>query len=190
MRSLSILTCVAALLFACGNSNSKKPVEDPANGTTTAASDAQPQETPEEKFARQQTDTVNKMCQRLVDCSIEDAKAQMSPEEFEKLDVPKIMPAAIADCTQNADKSPLSPRQVIGIRECLGQPIECSVFSDCIGAAGKAEYRELWACSAAGCSAQDAIGAGLTSCLCFLRRESKMRAISAMASMSFSMQWV
>jgi hypothetical protein len=96
-------------------------------------------ETPEEKFARQQTDTIDKMCQRLIDCSIDDAKKKMTPEDYEKLDVPKIKPAAIADCRQNADKSPLSPRQVIGIRECLGAATECSVFGDCIDAATKPE---------------------------------------------------
>jgi hypothetical protein len=53
--------------------------------------------------------------------------------------VEKIKPQAIADCTQDADKSPLSPKQVIGIRACLGEATECSVFTDCIGSAGTGE---------------------------------------------------
>lgn len=138
MRSLTILTCFATLLLACGNSSTSKPVED-TTVVPVAGSDAMPQETPEQKFARQQTDTIGKMCQRLIDCSIEDARKQMSAEEYAKLDVEKIKPKAIADCTQDADKSPLSPKQVIGIRECLSQATECSVFTDCIGAAGTGE---------------------------------------------------
>ncbi len=140
MRSFSIVCSLAAvLLLACGNSNGPKQIEDPSKGNATPASDAQPAESAEEKFARQQSDAIGKMCQRLIDCSIVDAKKQMTPEDYEKLDVEKIKPAAIADCTQKGDKSPLSPRQVIGIRECLGEATECSVFGECIDGAGKKE---------------------------------------------------
>lgn len=140
MRSMSIVCTLAAVfLLGCGNSNAPKVVEDPSKGNGTPASDAQPVETPEEKFARQQTDTIGKMCERLVDCSIADAKKKLSPEEFEKLDVPKITPAAIAECTEDADKSPLSPKQVISIRECLSVATECSVFTECLVPANKSE---------------------------------------------------
>ena len=91
-----------------------------------------PVDSPEEKFARQQTDTLGKMCERLVDCSFVDAKEKLSPEEYKKLEEPGVKKAAIADCTANADKSPLSPKQVISIRECLGVATECSVFTDCL----------------------------------------------------------
>lgn len=138
MRSLSILVCFTSLLLACGSST-QKTTEDPAAEPGVQESDAQAEETAEQKFARQQSDTVHKMCQRLIDCSIEDARASLSPEEFAKLDPEKIAPKAIADCTQEADKAPLSPRQVIGIRECLGAATSCPVFNECLGSAGQTE---------------------------------------------------
>jgi hypothetical protein len=137
---MSIVCSLAALLLlGCGNSNSPKQVEDPSKGTGTPASDAQAAETPEEKFARQQTDTLGKMCERLVDCSFEDAKEKLPPEEYKKLDDPNIQKKAVSDCTDNADKSPLSPKQVINIRECLGEATECSVFTNCLVPADKSE---------------------------------------------------
>ncbi len=138
MRSLTLLASIACLLLACGPSNTAKPVEDPELGTA-AATDAGPDETPEEKFARQQTDTVNKMCQRLVDCSIEDAKNSKTPGEVEAMEIEKITPIAINECTQKMDQGNLSPRQVVGLRECLGAASACNVFLDCIDSAGKGE---------------------------------------------------
>jgi hypothetical protein len=138
MRSLSTLACIATLLLACSGSSGPKHTEGPdTDPSGTPTSDAMATESPEEKFARQTADTVDKMCQRLIDCSIEDAKKNMSPEELEKLDVPKIKPVAIGKCREEYGTSPLSPRQVIGIRTCLGQATDCSTFNDCIGSAGK-----------------------------------------------------
>lgn len=139
MRSLSILACLASLLLACGNSSSPKQVDDPAIGPSANESDAQATETPEEKFARQQTDTIDKMCQRLIDYSIEDAKKQMTPEALKELDVAKIRPTAIAKCTEEYEKTQFSARQLNGIRECLGVATESAVFNECLDSAGKGE---------------------------------------------------
>lgn len=135
MRNLACLVALSLSLLACsgssGNKGSAEPKGDPV--ATDDSGTAAPQETPEEKFARQQGDTCNKMCQRLTDCSVEDAKATMTPEELEKLDLDATVPKAIEDCSQQCSGSPLSPRQVIAIRECLGQPTECSAFNECLG---------------------------------------------------------
>jgi hypothetical protein len=94
------------------------------------------EETPEQKFARQQADAVNKMCQRVTDCAIEDAKKEMSPEDLADLEskMHAIVPKAVADCEQTY-AAPMSPRQVIDMRACLGEATECSVFGECVATA-------------------------------------------------------
>ncbi len=126
--SMSLLATTA---FGCGGKN--KPAESTADPVATTESDAQPTESPEAKFARQKSDTVDKMCQRLVDCSLEDAEKQAPPEELAELNANRegITRAAIADCNKQF-AGPMSPRQVITVRECLGQPTECSDFSACL----------------------------------------------------------
>jgi hypothetical protein len=134
MRSLSICCCIASLLLACGSSTPK--TEDPVEGGGVQVSDAMPQETPEQKFARQQADAVNKMCQRVTDCAIEDAKQEMSPEDLADLEskMDQILPKAIADC-EGQYVSAMSPRQLGDLRSCLGEATECSVFGECIATA-------------------------------------------------------
>jgi hypothetical protein len=133
MRSLSICCCIS-LLLACGSSKPK--TEDPVVGGGTEASDAMPEETPEQKLARQQADAVNKMCIRVTDCSIEDAKKEWSAEELAKFEKNKdgISAAAVADCEKQYAAA-MSPRQVIDLRACLSEATECSVFGDCIATA-------------------------------------------------------
>ncbi len=126
--SVSVL---AATSMGCGGKN--KAPESTADPVATPESDAQPTETPEAKFARQKSDTVDKMCQRLTDCSIEDAQKNAPPEELVQINenLEGITRAAIADCNQQF-AGPMSPRQVITVRECLGQPTECTEFSACL----------------------------------------------------------
>ena len=137
MRSLVMSIGVSLVLAGgCGGGQSTDTAKEPTK-PVVEVSDAQPVETPEEKFARQQTDTVDKMCQRLIDCSIEDARQQLSPEKFAEMKVEELTPKAVADCTQEYDKAPMSPRQVIHIRGCLGEATECSAFNDCLSKASE-----------------------------------------------------
>lgn len=139
MRILSTSACLALSLLACGGSSTSGQTED-----TTATPDVEPapepEESPEAKLARQQTDAVDKMCQRITDCAIEDAKTEMTPEDLAELEsqLHAIVPKAVADCAQQY-AAPMSPRQVLSIRECLGEATECSVFGDCVSAAIRPE---------------------------------------------------
>lgn len=133
---LPTLLLVSASLFAgsalgCGGAK-KSANEGNGDSVVEPAIDAQAEESPEEKFARQKDDAVDKMCQRLIDCSIADAQSKMSPEELAELDVENTSRQAIADCSQHYDAVEMSPRQVINLRECLGQPTECPEFGTCL----------------------------------------------------------
>ena len=135
---------MASLLFAssalgCGGSG--KPAQKAPSSSVPAEAtdvpDAQASETPEAKFARQSADTVGKMCERLIDCSIVDAQQSMEGEELEKLnrDLPGITAKARSECEDTYNGAGLSPRQVIALRECLGQPSECPEYNECLMAA-------------------------------------------------------
>ena len=122
---------LAAPALGCGGS---KTSANDSKGDIAAvpAIDAQASESPNEKFARQKDDAVDKMCQRLIDCSVEDAKSQMTPEKLAELDLEATSRQAIADCNQHYGSTEMSPRQVLSLRECLGQPTACPEFNDCL----------------------------------------------------------
>lgn len=129
----AVVVSLTLLSAGCGSSGSQKQAKEPI--TEAEATPVVAEETPEEKFARQQEDTCNKMCQRLIDCSVEDAKAQLSAEEIKELNLEATVPLSIADCTSECSRGSLSPRQVSSIRTCLGEATECSVFNECLGGA-------------------------------------------------------
>ena len=140
MRLPTILLVSASLLAtsALGCGGSKKSTgggsADPVVEPTT---DAQASETPEQKFARQKSDAVDKMCQRLIDCSLSDAEENMPPEELAELNKNRegITAKAVAGCNDEYGAAGMSPRQVIALRECLGQPTECPDFNACLSSA-------------------------------------------------------
>ena len=129
-----LIACTfAALTIACGSSAAPKEETTPV-----APEPAQTQEeSPQEKFDRQRLDAVAKMCTRLIDCSFEDAMQNKSPEEVAELE--KVRGKAEADCSEQYGGVSMSPRQVIGIRGCLGQPTACGEFSECLTGAMKAQ---------------------------------------------------
>ena len=131
--ALFVSAILAAGTLGCGGA---KKSADEGTGTgdpvVAPASDAQAEESPEAKFARQKDDAVDKMCQRLIDCSVEDAKREMPPEELAKLDLDTTSRKAISDCNEAYGASPMSPRQVVILRGCLGEATECPEFNECL----------------------------------------------------------
>lgn len=122
--------------IACGGA---KPAVESTAGDDTSGESTTSIEDPEAKFARQRKDTCNKMCQRLTDCSLEDAEKNVSPDELAGLK--EVIPTAIADCTEQCDAGQLSPKQVIGIRACLAKPTSCDEFSKCLSTSTGAEQQ-------------------------------------------------
>jgi hypothetical protein len=82
------------------------------------------------------------MCERVVDCSLAEAKEQMTPEDYADLEskMDQIRPKAIGECEPGYATA--SPRQVVGIRACLGEATECPVYLDCISNALKPAAEE------------------------------------------------
>ncbi|MCP4445455.1 MAG: hypothetical protein GY811_08950 [Myxococcales bacterium] len=138
MMRLPTLLILSGSIFvgsALGCGGSKKSPNEGGGGPVAATEgDAQSAEGSEERFARQKDDAVEKMCQRMVDCQLQDADANMAPEELAELNKARdgITAAAIADCNNQYGEAQMSPRQVVALRECLGQPTECTEFFTCL----------------------------------------------------------
>ena len=135
-----ILSTLLALgLLGCGSS--PKPASDPSPTLGGTPADATPkpvetEETAEQKFARQQTDAVGKTCERIAECMVYFAKEELTPEQVieQKIDDPQTLVMATDNC-RNTYSAPMSPQQVIGLRECLSVPSECNAFVECFGEA-------------------------------------------------------
>jgi hypothetical protein len=124
-------------LAACSGGSSQTDVENPTPGDgeteqpTAVETEPEPV-SPEEKFKGQQQTTCQAMCERVTDCAVEDARANMSAEELAKLDLENTVPKAVQECTEECVGKELSPRQVTVIRECLAEPTECNDFLTCL----------------------------------------------------------
>jgi hypothetical protein len=135
---------LAIVLFAlaaasCGSSASGSgETREPAAAPVAAADPAaERQAGAEQKLRAAQESAVGAMCERLVDCSVADARASMSKEEVDKLDLATTVPKARAQCESEASKSALSPRQVKVIQHCVSEPSDCQVLATCLDEASK-----------------------------------------------------
>jgi hypothetical protein len=119
MRRAAILVL---LLVACAGGD-KPPASEPAPAPAPTADD---------KLRAAQVSAVHAMCERLVQCSIEDARATMSPDELAKLAPEELVPRAEADCEAEYGASALSPRQIKVIQRCVNEAAECAALDTCL----------------------------------------------------------
>lgn len=122
-------------ITACGGG---KP--EPADPEPVAADDQRPPAADAEAEKRahlrtQQQGACRPMCERLTECSVEDLRANSSPEELAKMDLEKVAPAHTEQCTEDCNGRELSGRQVQVMRDCLGKPLACEPFVQCLDAA-------------------------------------------------------
>jgi hypothetical protein len=72
------------------------------------------------------------MCERITECSVEDLRATKSEQEIAAMELDKIVPLHTAQCTESCNSRELSPRQIQVVRDCLGQPTDCTAYIDCL----------------------------------------------------------
>jgi hypothetical protein len=125
MRALAI--ALVLLAAACGGSKEPAPSE-PAPA---------PAPTEEAKLRAAQDATMAAMCERLVDCSVEDAKATITEAELAELAPEELVPKARAECEGEYASLTLSPRQIKVIQGCVNGPPACADFTACLDAANK-----------------------------------------------------
>jgi hypothetical protein len=131
MRIRAALLAIGIALTGCGGD--KKEVDEPTASDQDAPPTAEQQKLA--KLRAQQEGTCGPMCERITECSVADARANMTAEELAQLDLDKTAPAHTEKCTEECNARSLSPRQIQVVRECLSQPLECPAYLDCLDAA-------------------------------------------------------
>ncbi|HKE13768.1 MAG TPA: hypothetical protein VKB80_02800 [Kofleriaceae bacterium] len=134
---LALCAVLAAAPLACGGGGAEggaAPAPAPAGQGT-----APPAKSPEEQLRAAQKSAIHAMCERLVDCALEEARATMTPDEVAKLEA-EDRPAQLRDkCEGEGAQSSLSPRQVRVVQQCVSQPGTCDELNTCLDQARKKE---------------------------------------------------
>ena len=134
---------VASVLFvatpACGGGGG---ASEPA--ATASPPAAQPEPAPsgaeaERKLRAAQDSAVEALCERLVDCAIEEARASMTPEQVAELDVEDTGARLRDKCEGEGATSTLSPRQIRVVQRCVNQQGTCDELQTCVQEAKKQE---------------------------------------------------
>jgi hypothetical protein len=126
---------VVLSVAACSGGAESEPARTSGGQGGAAAPAAGP--SPEEKLRAAQESAVQAMCERLVDCAVEEAKASMSPEEVAKLELDETGPKLRAECEEEGMQNALSPRQVTVIQRCVNQDGTCDDLNACLDEAKK-----------------------------------------------------
>ncbi len=132
MRSL--LVVASLVLSACGGTQSGAQATSEPSAPTQKP--AEPQSA-DDKLSQAQASTCAAVCDRLVQCSASDAKANLSPQQVAELNLEQTMPVAVDDCKRSCVIKPLSPKQLITARECVNGAPECPDYLHCLDAVNK-----------------------------------------------------
>jgi hypothetical protein len=131
-----LFACVACLACSGGGAESGG-ASGAAAGQAGQGGQGGGQPSAEAKLRAAQESAVQAMCERLIECSVESARASMTPEELAKLDLEEIVPRARADCEEEYAGRRLSPRQVRVVQTCVNQPGTCDELHACLDQARK-----------------------------------------------------
>ncbi|HLU65945.1 MAG TPA: hypothetical protein VKZ63_06700 [Kofleriaceae bacterium] len=137
MRALLLATLLAAFSPGCsGSSGGGGQAAEPTGGAGAAGGETGGQQPaaaddPEVQLRAAQDHAVEAMCERLVQCGIEDAP----PEE--RAEHEKFVAQYREACEEEAGQSDLSPRQVRVIQRCVNEAASCQALDECLQEAQK-----------------------------------------------------
>ena len=132
MSVFTRLTClVLVALIACGGGGASEPAAPSADPEAERRAES------ERKLRAAQESAAEAMCERLVDCSIEAARANMTPEEVANLDLEKTTVAARAECEDESSQRAWSPRQIRVVQRCVVEAEVCEALHTCLDEAKK-----------------------------------------------------
>lgn len=129
-----LLVC-ALFLGAAGCGGGGGDASEPA-ATNDPPEPARPADA-EEKLRAAQASAVEALCERLVDCAIEEARATMTPEQVAELDVEETGARLRDKCEGEGATSALSPRQIRVVQRCVNQNGSCDELQACVEEAKK-----------------------------------------------------
>jgi len=128
------ITLVLAALVACGGR--QESAETPTHETADQpAAPATAEQRNQAKLDEAQRVGCEGYCERVTSCAVEDAKANMSPEELAELNLEETAPAMTRECMDKCTGSQLSVRQVEVMHQCLSNASStCEEFATCMDA--------------------------------------------------------
>ncbi len=109
----------------------ERSVPSPERPAEAAAS------SPESKLRAAQETALEALCERLVDCSVESARANMNPDELARLDVENTAPRLRDQCEEEGGQTSWSPRQVRVVQRCVNDARTCEALETCLEEAKK-----------------------------------------------------
>ena len=135
LRRLAAGLAIAMLLplgVACSGTSAK-------DGSTLGDGTAAPLSPEEQKrrdaLARLQTRqdaTCESLGPRITQCSMDDARATMTPEQLAELDLEKTAPKHTAEFIDQCKSADYSPRQVRVMEVCQAEESECAPLLSCL----------------------------------------------------------
>jgi hypothetical protein len=138
LLSLSMMLPAAACSGGGGEGSgapreaARQPASAPPAGSSEPAAGSS-----EAKLRAAQASAVEAMCERLVQCAVESARANMTPDEVAELNLDETAPRLREQCQEDGDKSQLSPRQVRVVQRCVNEAAECEALQTCLEQARK-----------------------------------------------------
>jgi hypothetical protein len=128
-RSPLVLALLCLVPLACGSPQSAPPADpDPV----VLSPEEQREREALERLRIRQEAACERLCPRMTDCSIAEARATLPPDEVARLELDKTAPAHTADCKSRCKRSDLSPRQVRVYEVCVQEEEECGPLLACL----------------------------------------------------------
>lgn len=132
MRTSMIAAALLLLGTACGGSSGTEP--KPIDNSKPAGSQSDEDAT----IQRAQFASCRPVCERLIDCSVQDLHREKSDAEIAEVNLPETVPKAIDDCESTCRQKSLSPRQINVMQECVNGPQDCGAYVTCLDRAKRA----------------------------------------------------
>jgi hypothetical protein len=131
---MRLVLALSALLVttACGGSSSEPKEPTPAE----PAEPAEPEVSEgERKLRAAQANAVHAMCERLVDCAVEEASREQTAEEAAQSSTPAVLDRARAECESGYGQVEMSPRQIKLVQRCVNEARACAALEACLAEA-------------------------------------------------------
>lgn len=133
MRSIGAIAL--CLLIACGGSKPSQDDDDtlPDPGTGTPGRTGEEEElAPETELERRQFAACERVIPRLTACAVEDARQNLTPEQFEKEQIEETAPVHTREYLKKCKRHALSSRQVRVYEVCDKEEAECPGLIACL----------------------------------------------------------
>ena len=126
-----ILLALGFVAFGCGGSQSSQVNGDEVLDAGMASE--RPASNKKVTSSKKVTPLCNDMCKRITRCAMDDARENLSPAEFKKLDVATIAPKHTMECIKACESSELSEAKRVLAQTCTkNADLTCEQFGECL----------------------------------------------------------